>query len=205
MDRASWDDRFAKDGYLFGTRPSDFLVSQSDRLKGGWKVLAVADGEGRNGVWLAEQGLEVTSVDGSANALNKARALAADRGVALETECVDLLAWEWPQAVFDVVVSIFFHSEPLRRTRLHHAMLRAVRPGGLVIVECFHPDQLGRSTGGPPVLEKLVSAAMLKADFAAADILELEEREERMEISVEDSEPGMAAVTHLVALRPETA
>ena len=135
MDRASWDDRFAKDGYLFGTRPSDFLVSQSDRLKGGGKVLAVADGEGRNGVWLAEQGLEVTSVDGSANALNKARALAADRGVALETECVDLLAWEWPQAVFDVVVSIFFHSEPLRRTRLHHAMLRAVRPGGLVIVE----------------------------------------------------------------------
>src|SRR5262249_33903340 len=104
---ARWNDRFSAPGYLFGTAPNRFLASQRDRLVRGQRALAVADGEGRNGVWLVQQGLRVTSIDFSPVALAKARALAKGAGVALDTIEVDLGAWTWPAAAYDVIVAIF--------------------------------------------------------------------------------------------------
>jgi 2-polyprenyl-3-methyl-5-hydroxy-6-metoxy-1,4-benzoquinol methylase len=105
LDR--WETRFSVPEYIFGTEPNTFLRAQRHRLPAEGSALAVADGEGRNGVWLAEQGLEVLSVDFSPRALVKAQALAKSRAVSLRTECLDVTRWSWPAAAFDVVAAIF--------------------------------------------------------------------------------------------------
>src|SRR5271154_5940013 len=99
-----WEQRFAAPEYVFGTEPNAFLKSQAGMLPKSGKALAIADGEGRNGVWLAEQGLDVLSMDFSPTALAKAKALARERGVTLRLVQADILNWEWPNAEFDVVV-----------------------------------------------------------------------------------------------------
>jgi cyclopropane fatty-acyl-phospholipid synthase-like methyltransferase len=129
------------------------------------RALVVGDGEGRNGVWLAKQGLDVLSVDASAVGMDKARRLASSCGVTLRTETVDLTAWAWPTGEYDVVVSIFLHFPPVVRARLHAAMLTALKPGGVLILEAFTPEQLKYKSGGPPVREMLYTADMLRADF----------------------------------------
>lgn len=167
-----WDRKFAGQDYLYGTRPNDFLRGQGWRLGPGMSALAVADGEGRNGVWLAQQGLEVLSVDRSAVGLGKAQALARSRDVCLTTLQADLAEWGWRRAAFDVVVAIFAHFPPELRPRLHRDMAAALRPGGLILLEAFHKRQLGRPSGGPPSAELLYDLDCLRADFAGLDILE---------------------------------
>lgn len=196
-----WDRRYDVPDYVYGTEPNAFLVSKRHLLRPGMTALAVADGEGRNGVWLAEQGLDVLAVDGSPVAIEKARALAAARGVVLRFEVADLLAWAWPTAGFDLVVAIFIHFMPEVRARMHAAMVQALKPGGLLIMENFTPRQLEYGTGGPPVREMLCTPEMLRADFRGTEILELEEtvtalREGRYHC-------GPAAVVRLVLRRPD--
>lgn len=123
MSREFWDSRFAEKGFAYGTAPNAFLVSQKHLFRPGMNALAVADGEGRNGVWLAQQGLNVLSVDQSIVGIEKARRLAAERGVALHTLQVDLTTWNWPRDEFDVVVAIFIHFRPEVRARMHAAMV----------------------------------------------------------------------------------
>src|SRR5690554_3301234 len=117
---AVWDTRFAStDGFIFGTELNLFMVSQAHLFKPGMKALAIADGEGRNGVWLAQQGLDVTSVDGSQVALDKANRLALERGVTLNTVCADLANWDWGSRVYDVIVGIFIQfAGPRLRSQL---------------------------------------------------------------------------------------
>jgi len=170
-----WNQRFSQPGYMYGTEPNSFLASQREYLKPGTKALAVADGEGRNGVWLAQQGLEVLSVDGSKVGLDKTRELAMRRGVAIRTELAELTGWEWPENEFDLVVAIFIHFLPEYRARMHENMLGALKPGGLLILDAFTPEQLEYKTGGPPVAEMLYTADMLRNDFKAGEILQLEE------------------------------
>jgi 2-polyprenyl-3-methyl-5-hydroxy-6-metoxy-1,4-benzoquinol methylase len=191
-----WDRRYAAEDYAYGTEPNAFLVSQAGLLRRGMRCLAVGDGEGRNGVWLAEQGMEVTSVDSSSVGLGKARALAASRGVHVRTECVDLFTWSWPQQAFDCVVAIFVHFPPEHRARLHRAMWEALVPGGLVIMEAFTPDQLQYKSGGPPVREMLYTLDTLKADFPDGRRLLLEEQ--TTELSEGTYHRGTAAVVRLV-------
>lgn len=194
-----WDKRYAEPGFAYGTEPNAFLVSQLDLLKPGMLALAVADGEGRNGVWLAQQGLDVLSVDASTVGLTKAAALAARRGVAIRTEQVDLFTWQWPEGAFDVVVAIFAHFPPTQRARMHRAMLDALTPGGVLILEAFTPEQLEYRTGGPPVRELLYTAHDLRGDFADAEIVLLEET-----LTTLDEGPyhcGTAAVVRLLARR----
>lgn len=203
MSADFWDDRYGGRDYAYGTEPNAFLVSQRWRLDPGQEVLAVADGEGRNGVWLAQQGMKVTSVDASAVGLQKALRLALARGVMLRTTCADLLDWAWPCGTFDAVVSVFLHFPPAHRAAIHRAMLNAVRPGGLVILEAFRPEQLCLGSGGPPVREMLYDAATLRADFADAEIVTLEDADPDL-----DEGPlhqGRAATVRLVARRPSTA
>ncbi len=176
-----WDARYADDAYGYGTAPNAYLASQASRLAPGMTALVPADGEGRNGVWLAEQGLDVTTVDLSAHGVRKARALAVERGVALIAEQADLTTWNWPQQAFDVVASIFLHLPPTVRDDLHRRMTTSLRPGGLLVVEAFATGQLAfqqsDGSGGPSQAEMLYSADTLRSDFAAMDVIELQEVE----------------------------
>jgi SAM-dependent methyltransferase len=171
-----WEQKYAGDDYLFGTEPNDFLVDEAARLVPGAEALAVADGEGRNGVWLAEQGLRVVSVDFSGNALAKARALAAARGVAIETRQADLLDWDWPVAAFDLVVTFFIHPLPDEQELLLTAMFGALRPGGLLILEGYSKAHAGSKFGGPDDPERLYSTETMRRTLAGAEIIMLEEK-----------------------------
>lgn len=176
-----WDERYLGPEYAFGTEPNAFLAAQKPLLRPGMRALVPGDGEGRNGVWLAEQGLEVTTVDASGLGVAKARNLAAERGVAIEALQADLTTWQWPVGACDLVASIYLHWKPGLRERLHHAMLAALKPGGLLVLEAYTPNQLAHrakgSVGGPPDVALLMTGAMLRSDFAAAEILSLDEIE----------------------------
>ncbi|ACJ00509.1 SAM-dependent methyltransferase [Rhodospirillum centenum] len=196
-----WDERFATDGFVYGTEPNAFLTAQASLLAPGGRVLLPGDGEGRNGVWLAERGLEVLAVDSSAVGLAKAERLARERGVRIATAVADLAAWDWPEARFDAVVVIFLHLPPDCRARVHAAMARSLRPGGVLILETFRPAQLGRASGGPKDPALLYDADMLRRDFAGLEILLLEEADPAL-----DEGPfhrGPAATVRLVARRPQ--
>ncbi len=197
--REFWESRYAEPEYAYGTEPNHYLVSQAPRIKAGMRALAVGDGEGRNGVWLARQGLEVLSVDAAASGQAKARRLADEAGVELATEQVDLLRWAWPKAAYDVVVSIYVHFMPDHRAVMHRSMLEALRPGGLLIMEGFHVDQLNYESGGPPLAEMLFTADMLAEDFAEAEVLELEEKV--IELAEGRFHEGPAAVVRMLAQR----
>ena len=171
-----WESRFAAPEYLFGTAPNAFVKSQAHRLEPGQKALALADGEGRNGVWLAELGLDVLSLDFSANALRKARALAALRRVDLRFQQVDLATWPWPTAEFDVIVAIFIQfADPPFRQRIFGGIKTALKPGGLLLMQGYRPEQLNYRTGGPSQVENLYTTALLEdsfGDFASVEINE---------------------------------
>jgi len=161
-----WEGRYAAAEYVFGTEPNYFLKKCKPLLPKSGRVLAVADGEGRNGVWLAEQGLDVVSIDFSPAAQAKARALAEKRGVSLTIEQADVHNWAYPEAAFDVVVEIFTQfSAPAERPKKWAGMRRALKSGGLLIVEGYTPKQIEYGTGGPRQAEHLYTRAMLEEAF----------------------------------------
>ena len=193
-----WDKRYAQNDYLFGVEPNAFLARQATLLKPGWRALAVADGEGRNGVWLAEQGLSVQSVDSSSVAQSKARALAEARGVSLELTLTDLDNWAWPTRAFDLVVAIFiqFAAPPLR-AQLFEKMQLALKPGGLLLLEGYRPEQIAYGTGGPSTAENLYAEPMLREVFAALQINELRAYDAVLHEGT--GHDGMSALIDLVA------
>ena len=194
-----WDQKYADGDYFYGTAPSAWLVSQRHRLKANQNVLAVADGEGRNGVWLGSLGCRVTAVDASPRAQAKAAALAQKQGVALSLHTTDLRQWDWPTDQFDLVVAIYAHFRRWDRPIIHQKMLSALVPGGLVLIEAFSPYQRLYQSGGPPDLDMLYSAYRLREDFREADILELDETETTLDEG--RGHRGRAAVTRIVARR----
>lgn len=193
-----WNERYKGCEYHFGTEPNAFLASNCERLKPGMSCLAVADGEGRNGVWLAEQGLNVLSVDSSQVAVAKARALAVLRGVTMDVELADLNLWQWPENTFDVVVAIFIQfAAPLQRVQLFANLKRCLKPGGLLLLQGYTPRQLEYRTGGPSQVENLYTAAMLREAFPDMEILHLAEHDEIIHEGAGHS--GMSALIDLVA------
>jgi SAM-dependent methyltransferase len=191
-----WESRFAAPDYHFGTAPNAFLKSQAHRLKAGQKALALADGEGRNGVWLAQQGLDVLSLDFSPNALKKARALAAARGVNLQIVLADLAQWQWPAAAFDVIAAIFIQfADPPFREKIFTGMKRALKPGGLLLMQGYRPEQLAYRTGGPSQVENLYTRGLLETAFADFASLEIHEHD-----SVVDEGAGHAGMSALIDL-----
>lgn len=196
-----WETRFATPEYAFGKSPNYFLQSCERLLPASGRALAVADGEGRNGVWLAEQGLDVVSIDFSPAAQRKARALAAERGVKVVFELVDVHAWNYPQATFDVVAEIFTQfSSPDDRARKWAGMQRALKSGGLLIIQGYTPKQLDYGTGGPKEIENLYTRAMLEQTFGGFRDLSI--AEEEREIHEGTSHGGMSAVINLTARKP---
>lgn len=196
---AVWDSRFAStDDFIFGTDPNQFMVSQAHLFKPGMNVLAVADGEGRNGVWLAQQGLNVTSVDGSQVALDKAARLARERGVTVETVCADLVSWDWGSQVYDAIVGIFIQfAGPNLRPRLFQRAAQALKPGGYFLLQGYHPKQLDYKTGGPSALDNLYTEDQLRAELAHMDIVHLDRYD--TELSEGTGHSGMSALIDVVA------
>ena len=192
-----WEARFSEPGYLFGTEPNAFLKSKADLLKHGQKALSIADGEGRNGVFLAEQGLDVLAMDFSPTALAKSQALARQRGVTIRTEQADLDTWRWPAGAIDVVVAIFFQfCAPPLRTRVFDSITRALKPGGLLLMEGYTPKQRQYKTGGPSEVENLYTRKLLEQSFA--DFSSVEIREYDSEIHEGPGHGGMSALIDLV-------
>jgi cyclopropane fatty-acyl-phospholipid synthase-like methyltransferase len=173
-----WESRYSEPGYLFGTEPSVFLKSHAHLLRPGLTALAVADGEGRNGVFLAERGLDVLAIDISPTALAKAQALAKERGVALRTEVANLHDWTWPTGAFDAIIAIFIQfSMPNLRTRLFAGIKQALKPGGLLLLQGYRPEQIKYKTGGPSDPERLYTRALLEQAFADFSSLAIEEHD----------------------------
>jgi SAM-dependent methyltransferase len=192
-----WEKRFAVPEYVFGTEPNVFLRSQAGALPKSGTALAVSDGEGRNGVWLAERGLDVLSIDWSPTALGKARALAQSRGVALRTERADLVGYDWPATQYDVVVAIFIQFlTPDERRDVFAGMRKALKPGGLMLIEGYRPEQLKYKTGGPSQVENLYTRALLETEFAGLSDLRIVEHDSMTREGA--GHVGMAALIDLV-------
>jgi SAM-dependent methyltransferase len=192
-----WQARFAGDDYRFGTEPNAFLKSHAHLLREGAAALAIADGEGRNGVFLAERGLDVLSIDFSPNAQVKARKLARERGVALRVEQADIIQWAWPEAAFDVVAAIFFQfAAPPQRDKIFSGIRRSLKPGGLLLLEGYRPKQLEYKTGGPSQVENLYTSELLEKSFAGFASLDI--REYDAEIHEGAGHGGISALIDLV-------
>jgi cyclopropane fatty-acyl-phospholipid synthase-like methyltransferase len=192
-----WQKRFAAPGYAFGKEPNAFLKAQAHLLRPGQRALSVADGEGRNGVWLAEQGLDVLAIDFSETGLAKARALAAERGVTLRTELADVTAWRWPAEAFDVIAAIFIFVAPMKRPAFFQHLRRALKPGGLLLMQGYRPEQLDYRTGGPPHAELMYTRAILQGGFG--DMATLDIREHDSVIGEGTAHVGLSALIDLVA------
>lgn len=201
---ARWNARYAAaEDYLFGTEPNAFLKAETNRLRAGWKALVLADGEGRNGVWLARHGLVVTSVDFSPVGIAKAQRLAARFSVAVNAVHADLNLWDWPEGEFDLVVGIFMQVfDPPERAVVFERMKKALKPGGLLLLQGYRPEQLAYGTGGPPTPENLYTEALLAAAFADFTIIRLRSHDDA--IHEGSGHDGMSALIDLVALRPHT-
>jgi SAM-dependent methyltransferase len=199
LDR--WNARFSAPDYIFGTAPNAFLASNASRLKRGQRALCVADGEGRNSVWLAEQGLEVTAFDFSPIGVDKARKLAASRGVIVRYELASVYDWSWPAGSSDVVAAIFVQfADPPMRAFMFERMAGALKPGGLLLIEGYTPKQLQYGTGGPKQVDQLYTESLLRESFAGFEVREL--REYEAELDEGSRHRGMSAVIDFVARKP---
>lgn len=196
-----WDKRFDTPDYLFGTEPADFLKRNADLLTPGQTVLAVADGEGRNSVFLASRGLHVTAMDNSTVGLEKARRLARERNVEVDFRLADLDAWPWTPEAYDVVAAIFIQfADPDFRARIFDGIERTLKPGGLLLLHGYTPEQIAFGTGGPPYPENLYTREMLQTRFGDWDILRLEAYEADLDEGPGHS--GRSALIDLIARRP---
>jgi SAM-dependent methyltransferase len=207
LSRDQWEGRYRDAGadYVFGTQPNAFLAAHKHLLQPGMRALSVADGEGRNSVWLAGQGLAVDAVEFAPSAIAKARALAGARGLdaaaAPRFHEADLFRWGWPVAAYDLVVAIFVQfAGPAERPVLFRNMIDALKPGGRLLMQGYTPKQLEYGTGGPSAVENLYTEAMLREAFAALEIERLEAFEEVVDEGA--GHRGMSALIDLVARKP---
>lgn len=196
----SWDERFQGNDFWFGEAPNAWLQQHAPLWTPGARVLCVADGEGRNSVWLAQQGMQVEAFDISAVGVAKARILAERRGVAVHFAVADCDSYVWPEAAFDGVAAIFIQfADPILRDRLFSRMVASLKPGGLLVLQGYTPQQLAFGTGGPPWASHLYTAALLREAFADLDLLALEEYE--ADLNEGAGHRGRSALIGIVARR----
>lgn len=201
---ATWNKRFEADGFIFGLEPNAYLRAQADRLRPGMRALCVADGEGRNSVWLARQGLQVDAFDIAETGVAKARRLAAEAGVTVHCSVADCDHWDWPRERYDLVAAIFVQfADPPMRERLFAHVIEALRPGALLVLQGYTPKQLDHRTGGPPILSHLYTEEMLRAAFAALEIVEL--RGYEADLAEGSQHCGRSALVGMLARKPLSA
>ena len=195
---ATWNGRFQQATYIFGTEPNVYLRQHAGLCLPGQRVLCVADGEGRNSVWLARQGLQVDAFDISHIGVSKARKLAAAAGVSIGLGVADCDGWSWPVAAYDGVAAIFVQfADPLMRERLFANMIRCLKPRGILILQGYTPQQLAYRTGGPPWLSHLYTETVLRQAFAQMEIVDLREYED--DLAEGTHHVGRSALIGLVA------
>ncbi len=196
----TWNSRFEGDEYLFGTEPNVWLKDHAGVWSPGDRVLCVADGEGRNSVWLARQGLVVDAFDIAEVGVAKARRLALRHGVTVNHSVADCEGYAWPQSTFDGVAAIFVQfADPAARQRLFARMVASLKPGGTLLLQGYTPKQLEYGTGGPPHASHLYTPQMLREAFAGLQIVEL--REYEAEMAEGNRHRGRSALIGLVARR----
>ncbi|HEX7328578.1 MAG TPA: class I SAM-dependent methyltransferase [Casimicrobiaceae bacterium] len=199
--RETWNKRFAGDDYLFGEAPNEFLRRHANVIPAGGSILCVADGEGRNSVWLAEQGYTVTAFDFAENGVAKARARAVRRGVTVDFHVDAMESWHWDAVRYDALVAIFIQFlPPERRDAMFERMGRAVKPGGLFLLEGYRPEQVDYATGGPPYREHMYTRDWIERCFRGWELVTLESYD--AEIREGRGHNGMSALIDVVARRP---
>jgi len=200
----TWNRRFDVDGFLFGVAPNGWLRDHADAWQPGQRVLCVADGEGRNSVWLAQRGLVVDAFDIAEVGVAKARRLAASQNVAVNFAVSDCDAYPWPAEAYDGVAAIFVQfADPPMRERLFANIEHCLKPGGTLVLQGYTPKQLDYRTGGPPHASHMYTQALLHDAFAGFEILEL--REYEAELAEGSGHRGRSALIGLVARRPMSA
>ena len=194
----TWNARFLGNAYLFGTEPNHYLLRQAHYWKSGDRVLCVADGEGRNSVWLAEQGLEVDAFDISEVGVHKGQGLADTRNVVVHFSVEDCDSRTWIDNKYDGIAAIFVQfADPPMRERLLQNIMRSLKPGGIMVLQGYTPKQLEYKTGGPPFIDHLYTKDMLQAAFANLQILDLMEYED--DLSEGTQHLGRSALIGMVA------
>lgn len=196
-----WEERYSTGDYVFGTAPAAFLIDHETLYAPGQNALCVADGEGRNSVWLAAQGLTVTALEFAPSAVAKASKLASEQGVSLTQVQADVFDWDWPEDAFDHVLGIFIQFVgPEGRDAMFDAMKRSVKPGGLISLHGYTPKQLEYRTGGPGVLENLYTSELLERLFEGWEIFESRMHERTLDEGKGHS--GQSALIDFVARKP---
>ena len=197
-----WNERFNKEEFIFGKEPNQYLLEKASQyLKPNQRVLSIADGEGRNGVWLAKQGMQVVAFDASDVALAKAKQFAKDNQVAVEYTFSDTDSFTWHTNTYDAVIGIFIQfADPAMRKRIFQKTYQALKPGGIFILQGYTPKQLEYKTGGPSLIEHLYTEELIRDLAKDFNILDLQSYER--ELSEGPRHTGMSALLGLVAQKP---
>lgn len=195
-----WDQRYQSDSYVYGKAPNDFLVEVANQLPAKGRILCIAEGEGRNAVWLAEQGFSVTGLDASAVGLHKAERLAQEKAVVIQTVHADLQDYVIEPNAWDGIVAIFCHLPPPLRAKVHQACVNGLRSGGAMVLEAYTPEQLQYKTGGPPTAELMMDAESLSSEFQGLEFLHLKELVR--EVNEGELHHGTGSVVQLLARKP---
>jgi SAM-dependent methyltransferase len=199
--REFWNDRYREEGFAYGTEPNDFIRAQAHLIPPG-RVLCLAEGQGRNAVYLAKLGYTITAVDLSPIGLQKAQELAAEQGVSIETQAVDLAEFQIEPDAWQGIVSVFAHVSPPIRTRIHGQVVTGLAPGGIFILEAYTPHQLeSKGVGGPgrEHVDKLMSLVELRKELAGLTFLHAQELQR--EVVEGRFHSGVSAVVQVVARR----
>jgi 2-polyprenyl-3-methyl-5-hydroxy-6-metoxy-1,4-benzoquinol methylase len=200
LDKEYWDRLYQREEYVYGTEPNQYLLEHASFLRSGMKALAVGDGEGRNGVWLATRGLLVVSAERSRWGVKKARRLARQRRVELTLECCDLLEWSWPREEFDVVVAMYLHTAKREREMIHRNIRTCLKPGGLIFLEAFRQNHAASVDAGFRRDESLFTTALLRQDFYGFEFIELLER--TVALNEGCMHQGTGEIVRLLARKP---
>ena len=194
-----WDERYGEPGFAYGTAPNEFIASVADRIPQG-KILSLAEGEGRNAVYLASLGYEVTGVDGSEVGLRKAVELATERGVSITTIHADLSTFEIEAEQWDGIIACYCHVPSTIRIPLHRAVVRGLKSGGVFVLEAFSKEQPAYGTGGPQSLDMLMSLDELKRELTGLEFVHAVQIER--DVREGSGHTGLASVVQVLALKP---
>ena len=194
----TWNSRYDRDDYIFGTEPNHYLLKYKAYFKAGMSALAVADGEGRNSVWLAKQGLITSAFDISSVGVEKARKLARAENVAVNFSVADCQSWDWGAQKFDIIAAIFIQfADPVMRKKLFSQMIGALNPGGIIILQGYTPKQLEYKTGGPGLIDHLYTEDLLRKEFSDLEFINLSVYD--AELKEGSQHAGMSALIGMVA------
>jgi SAM-dependent methyltransferase len=196
-----WEQRFSTPEYLFGTEPAKFVRREAVRLAPASEILCLADGEGRNSVYLAGLGHRCTAMEFAPSAIAKGRALAKEQGVDVDFIQADIRDWQWQPAGFDAVMAVFIQfADPVLRDDIFAGSIRTLRPGGTIFLHGYTPAQLELGTGGPPQVENLYTPDLLTRAFAGMDLLRLDAYEDMLDEG--RGHRGRSALIDLIARKP---